>query len=120
MAKNFIAELIRMVRSFAGSHGIFSAYHEVEILAALLAASFYGHRSLTIFTKLLILLVLAYILFPFDIIPDVIPMFGYADDIMLVRYLLSQMKKEVNDFRNWRQAHPNVDVYSPIIPENNG
>ncbi len=113
MLKELIAELIRKSRRFASARGISAAFQEVEILAALIAASFYGHRSMNLFTKFIIILCLIYVIFPFDIIPDVIPMFGYADDIMLVRYLISQLNTELTAFRTWRQANPEVDVYSP-------
>lgn len=118
MLKELIAELIRKARRLAGVRGVSAAFQEVEILVALIAASFYGHRSLSLFTKLIILACLIYVVFPFDIIPDVVPMFGYADDIMLVRYLISQLHKEVTAFREWRQTNPHIDVYSSATGNN--
>ncbi|WP_100012800.1 YkvA family protein [Lentibacillus sediminis] len=42
-------------------------------------------------------LLLGYVLFPFDVIPDFLLMFGILDDIAVVTFLLQQMVKAAPD-----------------------
>jgi uncharacterized membrane protein YkvA (DUF1232 family) len=60
-----------------------------------------GLRKKFIFSLVLLGLAVAYLIFPFDFIPDVIPVAGYLDDIPLLiatavyaGYSYRRMKKE--------------------------
>jgi uncharacterized membrane protein YkvA (DUF1232 family) len=50
-------------------------------------------------------LLLAYLAFPIDLVPDVIPVLGYADDVIIVAFVLrSALRSAGNDAleRHWR------------------
>lgn len=51
--------------------------------------------------KILIILVIAYLLSPIDLIPDFIPVIGYLDDLLLITFgiplLLRMIPKEIMD-----------------------
>ena len=81
------------------------------MLIALLAASFFGHRKVAFMTQFLLVLGILYVLFPIDIIPDFIPILGFADDIFVVRLLVRQINEEIQSFKNWRQQNGDVNVY---------
>lgn len=45
-----------------------------------------------------------YILNPFDLVPDLIPFFGYLDDASVVAACLSLVKKDLDIWREWRRS----------------
>ncbi len=42
-----------------------------------------------------------YFVNPFDAIPDFIPFFGFGDDISIVMIVLSAVRKDLEQFRQW-------------------
>ncbi|MDO4763298.1 MAG: DUF1232 domain-containing protein [Flavobacteriaceae bacterium] len=48
-----------------------------------------------------IALVVLYVLFPLDFIPDWIPFLGWIDDIGILSILISKLTKEIDDFVLW-------------------
>lgn len=47
-----------------------------------------GDRSLTRRVRALLVVLLAYLAMPFDLVPDVIPVLGWADDVIVVALVL--------------------------------
>lgn len=47
---------------------------------------------------------IVYVVSPIDLIPDVIPVVGYADDAALVSFVLSHVHKDIESYRNWKNA----------------
>lgn len=47
------------------------------------------HPATPLLPKVLVLLTLAYLISPFDAIPDFIPFVGYLDDVVLVPFLIN-------------------------------
>ncbi|RHW34091.1 DUF1232 domain-containing protein [Lysinibacillus yapensis] len=48
-------------------------------------------------TKLTIAGALGYLILPLDVIPDFIPLAGYADDTMVIIYALNKIKAHIDD-----------------------
>ncbi|MGV3588529.1 MAG: DUF1232 domain-containing protein [Adhaeribacter sp.] len=47
---------------------------------------------------------LLYFIFPIDIIPDFIPIIGYADDISLMAWFIKSFQEELTKYREWEQT----------------
>jgi uncharacterized membrane protein YkvA (DUF1232 family) len=44
---------------------------------------------------------------PLDLIPDFIPVIGGLDDLLLLRYLLKIIDKEIDKFTTWEKLQVN-------------
>ena len=53
------------------------------------------------FLTMLILLIL-YILIPFDIIPEFIPVLGLVDDVVLLTFFLYLLEKPLHKYAQWK------------------
>lgn len=49
--------------------------------------------------------VLLYFVNPIDLLPDFIPIIGGLDDLLLLRYLLKVIDKEIEKFTRWEQQN---------------
>ncbi|AKD57548.1 YkvA family protein [Spirosoma radiotolerans] len=65
------------------------------------------YRQLPWKTLTSIVAVLLYFVNPLDIIPDILPIVGFADDIALVGWLFSSMGSDIEKFRQWEQTTAN-------------
>ncbi len=45
---------------------------------------------------------LIYIVSPFDLLHDAIPVIGYVDDLILLGFVLKMIHSDVDEYRNWR------------------
>ncbi|MFB6247843.1 MAG: YkvA family protein [Salinibacter sp.] len=48
---------------------------------------------------------LLYVLNPFDVIPDAVPLVGVLDDAAVVSACLKLLEQDLHDYRRWRQAN---------------
>lgn len=46
---------------------------------------------------------LAYIINPFDVIPDFIPVIGYLDDAAVLTLCLKMVKKDIEKYKEWKE-----------------
>lgn len=51
--------------------------------------------------------ILLYMASPLDLIPDFIPVIGGLDDLLLLRYLLKIIDKEIDKFTTWEKLQVN-------------
>ncbi|WP_346798929.1 DUF1232 domain-containing protein [Halomonas sp. Bachu 37] len=49
---------------------------------------------------------LAYLVMPFDLIPDFLMLIGVVDDVVIVGWLLSRVDKHLAGYRAWRENTP--------------
>ena len=46
----------------------------------------------------------AYVVSPIDVIPDIIPLLGFTDDIAVVGIVLATFQQELEAFRIWKES----------------
>jgi uncharacterized membrane protein YkvA (DUF1232 family) len=63
-----------------------------------------GRYRMSFFTTLVVILSLAYVVFPFDLIPDYIPVLGWVDDGFVIFLLLKQLSKETQRYNRHKAA----------------
>ncbi len=78
--------------------------NDLQLLVRLVKASINGaytgfsvHRLVTIVAASL------YLISPLDVIPDFIPVAGYADDAAVIAWVLNSIAEELKDFKSWEQ-----------------
>ena len=45
-----------------------------------------------------------YLISPLDVIPDFIPVAGYADDAAVIAWVLNSLAEELKGFKSWEQG----------------
>lgn len=73
--------------------------HQVKLLAKLVQFVATGkYRKIAPKTMVLIIGAILYFISPFDLVPDFIPLLGYADDVTLLAWIFSSLGREIADF----------------------
>ena len=62
------------------------------------------YRALPVWTLSAIGFALLYVLNPFDLVPDALPLVGFLDDAAVVSACLSLVEQDLRDYRTWRRA----------------
>ncbi|MBC8154277.1 MAG: DUF1232 domain-containing protein [Bacteroidetes bacterium] len=82
---------------------------ELSLLTRMVRAYATGdYRDIPWKTLVSIIAVLIYFVSPIDFIPDFLPVVGITDDIALVLWLVSSIRKDLEKFRHWEG--PRVQV----------
>jgi uncharacterized membrane protein YkvA (DUF1232 family) len=69
------------------------------------------YRALPKRSLIAIVAALIYFLDPLDVIPDFLPLFGFADDAAVLLWVASRMRKDLDAFVRWEVGQgPVVDV----------
>lgn len=67
------------------------------IYAALLLYYIFTDELVDLKSKMSIVAGLGYFIFPFDIIPDLLPLVGFSDDLSVLLFTLSVVRGKIND-----------------------
>jgi uncharacterized membrane protein YkvA (DUF1232 family) len=57
---------------------------------------------------------LLYVLNPFDLVPDALPLLGLLDDAAVVSACLSLVEQDLRDYRDWKQAREGEADEAPL------
>jgi uncharacterized membrane protein YkvA (DUF1232 family) len=114
-AKNFSADDIDGVlkdedkgKKKAKTGVLAGSYENICDLFAMLKAYAQGrYREVPWHTIAAIGAALAYVINPFDLIPDFIPVIGLVDDLAVIGLCVGMVKNDLEKFRNWRQNNAN-------------
>lgn len=63
-----------------------------------------SYTGLSQLTIVLMVLAIIYVISPVDFIPDV-PIIGYIDDAVVLGFVLTQIKKEIAKYQNWKAGN---------------
>ncbi len=63
---------------------------------------FNGHYRMSFLTNALTILAIAYIVFPFDLVPDYIPVLGWIDDGAVFYLLILRLEKETHRYNRFK------------------
>lgn len=62
------------------------------------------YREIPMGTLIRLTAALLYLVTPTDLIPDFIPLSGYLDDLTVLSYVFSQIGKELDQYKFWKEA----------------
>ncbi|WP_234733483.1 YkvA family protein [Tellurirhabdus bombi] len=87
-AKDQVGLLVRMVRAYA--KGEYKAIPQKSLLS--------------------VVAVLLYFINPFDLILDVLPVIGFADDVALLLWLVNSIGSDIEKFRIWEEDRKTIKI----------
>jgi uncharacterized membrane protein YkvA (DUF1232 family) len=85
-----------------------AAMNPILIFKRMINAHREGQYKISTKTMGLLVLGLLYFVTPIDLIPDFIPVLGYADDLSVVLAIFDRLKNEVDSFLDWEQTKINL------------
>jgi len=71
------------------------------------------YRELSTQSLLIILATLVYFVLPIDLVPDFLPMVGFADDIALVVFIFQKLQDEIESFERWEKNKEGMNSSNP-------
>jgi uncharacterized membrane protein YkvA (DUF1232 family) len=89
-----------------GSEIFYSLQDSVIALVRMLKAWSKGeYKNISATSIIAVVAALLYFTNPFDMIPDVIPIVGQIDDILVLSYLIKMLNKEIERFMAWEKEN---------------
>jgi len=78
-----------------------------QAMLRLIRAYYRGdYRDLATSTLILIIAAIIYVLNPFDLIPDAIPLAGFLDDAAVLAFAIRSTRQTLDNFMAWEIARP--------------
>jgi uncharacterized membrane protein YkvA (DUF1232 family) len=82
-------------------HGI-HLFRNRKSMWQMLRQAFRGQYKMSFLTMAALVLAIAYVIFPFDLIPDFIPVLGWIDDGLVIYLLLRRLNTETQRFNRFK------------------
>ena len=90
-----------------GSEGLAAAREQVSLLIELLSAYVKGdYKEVAGTTVISVVAALLYFIAPLDALPDFLFGWGLLDDAAVISYVSTQLGKELDAFKRWRDNNP--------------
>ena len=78
--------------------------NDFKLMLSLLKDYYDGnYKKIPWYSIVAISVTLIYVINPYDIIPDFIPVIGYVDDLTVFVYCLKLIKSDFNDYEEWKR-----------------
>lgn len=89
-----------------GSEGLTTAQEQLSLLIELLSAYVKGdYREVAASTLISVVAALLYFVAPLDALPDFLFGWGLLDDAAVISYVSTQLRKELEAFKQWRDQN---------------
>lgn len=86
------------------------SWESLQILIRMIRAWFSGEYRVPMGTVVGGIAALMYLVDPFDLIPDSVPVFGYMDDAAVIAAVMRLNLTQISRFRLWEVALPNREA----------
>jgi uncharacterized membrane protein YkvA (DUF1232 family) len=81
---------------------------DFKLLSAVIKDYWHGkYKRIPFWTFAAVVAALLYVLNPFDLIPDFIPLFGQIDDAAVIAACLLLVRQELRRYKQWKVENPN-------------
>ena len=102
------AELLENARKKAGKKkgSLSKIWGRVQLLFGLLDDWIKG-RYKVVPTKSIVMIIVAvaYFVFPLDLLPDFIVGLGFIDDVAVLGFVIGQINKDLEDYKEWKELN---------------
>ena len=61
------------------------------------------YRNISVSTLTLVVLAVAYVILPFDCVPDFLPVLGFGDDLAFLAAVLCKVHGELDTYNEWKE-----------------
>lgn len=93
------------------AEGIREVKGQVQLMIRFVRAYATGeYRDVAARSMATIVGVLVYFVSPLDVIPDVLPLVGIADDVALVVWMFNVLEKEIGKFSDWEKRTKTINI----------
>ena len=84
--------------------GVGSLLSDIPLLVSMVKSYVAGeYKEIPYNTIIAVVATLLYVIAPIDIIPDVIPAVGFADDAMAVAFCIKMIHDDLENYKKWRE-----------------
>lgn len=105
---SLIGSALNKSKSVGGDEGI-GFREQIGLLSRLIKAYVAGdYRQIQTKTLISIVASLIYFVSPIDVVPDFLPLLGFADDIALIIWMFNSLEGELVNFRQWERDQARV------------
>ena len=102
--KELVSKTVNKIARIGDDPRIKKLVAPLGVFIRMIKAHFNGVHKVTGSTLGLLVLGLVYFISPFDIVPDFLGFFGFADDLSVVLAIYAKVKDEVEDFLDWERT----------------
>jgi uncharacterized membrane protein YkvA (DUF1232 family) len=102
--KKLLHKANERIQNFKSHPRVKQAIEPIMIFKRMIYAHKSGAHKLSMKTLSLLVLGILYFVTPLDIIPDFLPIIGFADDISVVIAIYKTLKMEIEEFLAWENS----------------
>lgn len=102
---NEITEFYNRATQESGKKTVVDMWHKVQLLFRMVRESLKNNYQEMPKAKVVIGIgVLLYLVLPADLVPDLMPVFGFMDDVALLGWFIKHSADEINKFSEWEKS----------------
>lgn len=107
----FLQQGASKMESRGVAEGIREVKDQLQLMIRLIKAYATGeYRDVAAKSMATVVGVLVYFVSPLDLIPDVLPILGIADDVALVVWMFNVLEKEMSKFSDWEKKTKTIKI----------